>query len=463
MIRMSNSVEGNSNPKEDQHDLHMPSLDYMKGYERISEGGMSSGADVRVEEENCSENSAGNSSGHLSISNNYFGFNFDSDEIMNNICDGARNSTQDNIADANLKKKMAADASAASATKQRTSSSSSHPKAPAAASQDSTKAIPPSLKRKERNAREKDRSLRISQEIDQLRALLSSGGVVAIKPTKSAVLTEAAKHIATLQSNLGNIEKEKQQLLRQAQMIASGALGPQAAAAIHQDQSRILHLPPYTKPLQEMPSQHPQYIRKISSSSSGPTQEKEKINSSRINDDDFPQIFESASVAMAIASMGGVFVECNKLFRRIFQCTKQDLCSMTIFNMLAKKDLQSAFDRISSMISPPQVHQENECSSLHYGQSKKSKSQPLLLGAMKNRLDIAVSVTLIWADNGVPRCFLVALLKEPTQVQPHYGGQHQPALFSSMDYMQHQPQSSTGAALEKARNQPTTYPTFTTG
>jgi hypothetical protein len=69
-----------------------------------------------------------------------------------------------------------------------------------------------------RNAREKDRSLRISQEIDQLRALLSSSGIVAIKPTKSAVLTEAAKHIAMLQSNLENIEKEKQQLLRQVNM-----------------------------------------------------------------------------------------------------------------------------------------------------------------------------------------------------------------------------------------------------
>ena len=157
--------------------------------------------------------------------------------------------------------------------------------------------------------------------------------------------------------------------------------------------------------------------------------------------------------------MGGVFVEGNKLFRRISQCTKQDLCSMTIFNMLAKKDLQSAFDRISSMISPPQVHQENDGSSLHFGQSNRSKSQPLLLGAMKNRLDIAVSVTLIWADNGAPRCFLVALLKEPTQVHHHNDGQHQPALFSSMDYMQ----LTTGAALEKTSNQPTTYPTFTTG
>jgi len=179
---------------------------------------------------------------------------------MNNICDGARISTQDNIGDANLKKKMAAEASAAEATKQRAPSSSSHRKAPAAASQDSTKVIPPSLKRKERNAREKDRSLRISQEIDQLRALLSNSGKTAIKPTKSAVLTEAAKHIATLQSNLENIEQQKQQLLRQVQMIASGALGPQAAAAIHQDQSHILHLPPYAKPLQEMPSQHPQYV-----------------------------------------------------------------------------------------------------------------------------------------------------------------------------------------------------------
>jgi hypothetical protein len=54
-------------------------------------------------------------------------------------------------------------------------------------------------KRKERNAREKERSCRIARQIDDLRALLSRGGVTVSKTTKSSVLAEAANYINILQ------------------------------------------------------------------------------------------------------------------------------------------------------------------------------------------------------------------------------------------------------------------------
>jgi hypothetical protein len=56
-------------------------------------------------------------------------------------------------------------------------------------------------KREERNAREKERSFRISKQINELRALLSSGGVIVPKGTKSSVLTEAANYIRMLQQH----------------------------------------------------------------------------------------------------------------------------------------------------------------------------------------------------------------------------------------------------------------------
>ena len=54
-------------------------------------------------------------------------------------------------------------------------------------------------KRKERNAREKERSCRIARQIDDLRTLLSRGGVIVSKGTKSSVLSEAANYINLLQ------------------------------------------------------------------------------------------------------------------------------------------------------------------------------------------------------------------------------------------------------------------------
>ena len=56
-------------------------------------------------------------------------------------------------------------------------------------------------KRQERNLREKERSLRISQQINELRELLSNGGVVVPKGTKSSVLLEAANYIRILQQH----------------------------------------------------------------------------------------------------------------------------------------------------------------------------------------------------------------------------------------------------------------------
>jgi hypothetical protein len=54
-------------------------------------------------------------------------------------------------------------------------------------------------KRVERNQREKERSYRITSQINELRSLLSTGGVIVPKGTKNAVLTEAANYIRILQ------------------------------------------------------------------------------------------------------------------------------------------------------------------------------------------------------------------------------------------------------------------------
>ena len=56
-------------------------------------------------------------------------------------------------------------------------------------------------KREERNAREKERSYRISKQINELRSLLSKGGVAVPKGTKSSVLSEAANYIRMLQQH----------------------------------------------------------------------------------------------------------------------------------------------------------------------------------------------------------------------------------------------------------------------
>ena len=89
-------------------------------------------------------------------------------------------------------------------------------------------------KRSERNAREKERSCRIAKQIDDLRSLLSNGGVIVAKGTKSAVLSEAAEYINMLQQQQCQWEMDRQALIQQVQEVGtttSMAAQAQAQAA----------------------------------------------------------------------------------------------------------------------------------------------------------------------------------------------------------------------------------------
>jgi len=277
-------------------------------------------------------------------------------------------------------------------------------------------------KRGERNAREKERSFRISCQIDELRNLLSMGGVIVPKGTKSSVLTEAANYIRMLQQHQYRSEMERSQLVQQIQMIGAGALGPQAANAVRHVAAKngvwslgnFGGLPPMssmtvTAPQQQVPSQQaPQSLQQSVS----------------IEDSDFRSIFSSCAAGIAVASMGGGFIDCNKLFSQLSDYNKQELCSLTIFNLTARSDLQNAFDLISSMISPPTTETtEGE-------EVPPTVSQCTLRGAMKNREDLGLSVSLVRDDNGVAKCFCVTLLKyAPTSFS---NGKAKPASYESI-------------------------------
>jgi hypothetical protein len=125
--------------------------------------------------------------------------------------------------------------------------------------------------------------------------------------------------------------------------------------------------------------------------------------STTVQEHDYRFIFNSSPVGMAIASMGGAFIDCNSLFCQLSNYTKQEICSMTVFNLTSRQDLQHAFDLISQMISPPTEGAGNQ------------KPKPCVLrGAMKNRDDLGLSVGLIRGDDGIAKCFCVTLIKNPS-------------------------------------------------
>jgi hypothetical protein len=144
-----------------------------------------------------------------------------------------------------------------------------------------------------------------------------------------------------------------------------------------------------------------------SAAGSQPTQQQKSVASNEpqlvtsVDEHDYRFVFNSCAVGMAIASMGGAFIDCNQLFCQLSQYSKQEVCSMTIFNLTSRQDLQVAFDLISKMISPPP-------------DGGTGNPPPCVLrGAMKHRNDLGLSISLIKGSDGIAKCFSVTLIRNP--------------------------------------------------
>lgn len=269
-------------------------------------------------------------------------------------------------------------------------------------------------RREERNQREKERSFRISKQINELRNLLSSGGVIVPKGTKGAVLSEAANYIRMLQQHQYKSEIDRAQLIQQMQIIGGGGLGPQAATAVRHvaTQNGVWSLGNFggVPPRSAMQAYQQQQGAAVGAALAGQPQQNapqeqraETQLITKIDENDYRFVFNSCSVGMAIASMGGAFIDCNSLFCQLSQYSKQEVCAMTIFNLCSRQDLQHAFDLISTMISPPSGSPE------HGGNPPPCS----LRGAMKHRDDLGLSISLIKGEDGIAKCFNVTLIKNP--------------------------------------------------
>eukprot|EP00980_Cylindrotheca_fusiformis_P028700 scaffold22638_cov138-Cylindrotheca_fusiformis.AAC.12 len=195
-------------------------------------------------------------------------------------------------------------------------------------------------------------------------------------------------------------------------MIGGGALGQQAATAVRHvaAQNGVWSLgnfggmPPKSAMMYHQPGMN-QTPDAASSGMTTPQQQASQDGSvlpNNIEEPDYRFVFNSCTVGMAIASMGGAFIDCNKLFSQLSSFSKQEVCSMTIFNFTAREDLQHAFDLISQMLSAPTDPNGNPAT-----------TSCVLRGSMKNRNDLGLSVSLIKGEDGVAKCFCVTLIRNP--------------------------------------------------
>ena len=229
-------------------------------------------------------------------------------------------------------------------------------------------------------------------------------------------------------------------------MIGGGAHGPQAAQAIRHVAAKngvwslgnFGGVPPKSAMGYYGPGSNPE--------SSELQPPMDPMQQTKIEEHEYRTVFSNCAVGMAIASMGGAFIDCNHLFCQLSNYSKQEVCALTIFNLTARQDLQHAFDLISQMISPP-MDTPPGCA-----------QQPIVLrGAMNHRNDLGLGVAIVKGDDGIAKFFCVTLIKNPAS--PFDESRPIPAtieLIQGTPTLTTQEAKNGGTALDSA-------PAFTTG
>lgn len=217
--------------------------------------------------------------------------------------------------------------------------------------------------------------------------------------TKSTILTEAANYIRLLQQQQHRSELDKQQLVQEVQRIGGGAIGQQASVAIRHlaAQNGIDSVVNFgNEPVPNAVASAPQVMQ------------------DSLGDRDFRIVFNSCSVGMAIATMGGSFIDCNTAFTQLSSYTKQELKAMTIFNITSRDDLQGAFDMMSKLITPPTTSGFDADGN----NVEDATSQPpvVLRSAIRHRSDLGLSVSLVRGEDGVAKYFNITLVKLPSSL-----------------------------------------------
>jgi PAS domain-containing protein len=224
-------------------------------------------------------------------------------------------------------------------------------------------------RREDRNAREQQRSQKITEQIEHLRDVLVSANV-QFKPDKYSTLVTAAEYIQELQHRSAMLDVEHKKLVdtisRTNEMVNEQYIPASTTGAN----------PPGTASLEGI--------------SSGGLAESDALYLSSI---DYKSIFEKCGVPLAVLSIDGRFLECNEMFERLTGFTRDELLptqraeadkactsshevttsddsalappaprNMSLFNLLGREHMERVFLAMSEMLrqTPDEVMAESD-------------------------------------------------------------------------------------------------------
>ena len=184
---------------------------------------------------------------------------------------------------------------------------------------DLEKMSPAERRRYERNLREQQRSFRISQQIQQLRDVLSESKV-PFKPNKYSILVSVADYIKQLQTRAIMLDSEHQKLFKTIQetneMVASGQIpDPNTPSAGSGDATQT-------------------------AATEG--------DGTFVQGLDYQAVFDQTPTANGVASIDGRILACNKELENILNCPRDQIERQSLFTLV--QNHQEIFEAMAELL-----------------------------------------------------------------------------------------------------------------
>jgi PAS domain-containing protein len=186
---------------------------------------------------------------------------------------------------------------------------------------DTSNMTPAEKRRHERNLREQQRSYRISQQIKELREVLTESNV-PFKPNKYSILMSVVDYIKQLQSRAIMLDTEHQKLIttiRETNELASSGATPSSGA------------------------EEPDATNNTSGADYGSDNKMLFVQGL-----DYRSLFEQCPAALGIAALDGRILECNSEFNMLLRFKRDELLKQSLFNLV--RNHQDIFRAMAQML-----------------------------------------------------------------------------------------------------------------
>mmetsp|Transcript_40803 Transcript_40803/g.98399 ORF Transcript_40803/g.98399 Transcript_40803/m.98399 type:complete len:474 (+) Transcript_40803:136-1557(+) len=179
-------------------------------------------------------------------------------------------------------------------------------------------------RRHERNLREQQRSSKISQQVKELRDLLSDSNV-PFKPNKYSILLNVVEYIKQLQGRAIMLDAEHKKLIttiRRTNEIVQSGNTPSSA-----DETDATNL--------------------TGNSSSDPGSENEMVFVQGLN---YKSVFQQSPAALGVAALDGILLDCNGEFELLLGLPRESLLNNNLFNLV--QNHEEMYRAMSKMLGP---------------------------------------------------------------------------------------------------------------